>query len=261
MLIKEEEKKIYSIAGHSTGICDALVRMKERHQRAVEVLTKAIANKSMGDIPIETIYEYCAKLCALKHNGPLLKERVASALIPPNEEEQEIEEQKFDFSIVEATKSTDQKVKRDEAKATNKEDNVKTINIINAPERSNEKNTEAASKCLICNLDHSTADCGSHNAKLRESIVTLPILCSNCLETDHLESQCSNPRRCAKCGGKHHEVICAGNEPTSTGNAQNVDNDDDTASGNRKCANTTKGNCAARAPIIEILSDEDSDDE
>lgn len=65
------------------------------------------------------------------------------------------------------------------------------------------------SECPLCEASHYLAKCDhylSKTPKQRREVVAKYRRCFNCLGL-HAASKCSNPRRCMKCGKKHHTTI------------------------------------------------------
>uniref|UniRef100_A0A914LVI6 Uncharacterized protein n=1 Tax=Meloidogyne incognita TaxID=6306 RepID=A0A914LVI6_MELIC len=64
-------------------------------------------------------------------------------------------------------------------------------------------------ECLLCRGNHLPSHCTKYSSpKARKYRLLEQHRCLNCLRDDHLTFDCQNNRRCSKCRGKHHFMVC-----------------------------------------------------
>nr|CAD2206897.1 unnamed protein product [Meloidogyne enterolobii] len=64
-------------------------------------------------------------------------------------------------------------------------------------------------ECSLCRGNHLPSHCTKYsNPKARKYKLLEQHRCLNCLRDDHLTFDCQNNRRCSKCRGKHHFMVC-----------------------------------------------------
>ncbi len=67
-----------------------------------------------------------------------------------------------------------------------------------------------AGHCPTCSGSHHLQECKeflSKSASDRSAMVKRSNLCFNCLRGEHMIRNCQSPRKCKKCGGKHHTLL------------------------------------------------------
>lgn len=78
--------------------------------------------------------------------------------------------------------------------------------------------TSVNKNCAICLQSHQTMRCPEYSFKSRDhklELIKKHSLCYNCLGS-HLSNACPSPRRCLKCGKKHHTTIHGSDERSPT---------------------------------------------
>uniref|UniRef100_A0A915NAY9 Uncharacterized protein n=1 Tax=Meloidogyne floridensis TaxID=298350 RepID=A0A915NAY9_9BILA len=69
-------------------------------------------------------------------------------------------------------------------------------------------------ECSLCGGNHLPSHCTQYsNPKARKYRLLEQHRCLNCLRDDHLTFDCQNNRRCSKCRGKHHFMVCYSRMP------------------------------------------------
>ncbi|CAK5018669.1 unnamed protein product [Meloidogyne enterolobii] len=69
-------------------------------------------------------------------------------------------------------------------------------------------------ECSLCRGNHLPSHCTQYsNPKARKYKLLEQHRCLNCLRDDHLTFECQNNRRCSRCRGKHHFMVCYSRGP------------------------------------------------
>ena len=99
--------------------------------------------------------------------------------------------------------------------------------------------------CVYCKGEHYSASCEKvKEVATRKDVLRKEGRCFLCLTNGHRVSNCSGPRRCRRCGRKHHQSLCTQNT---------ADRNTDTASNTNLDTTTPTTTCTARSVKTYVL--------
>ena len=99
--------------------------------------------------------------------------------------------------------------------------------------------------CVYCKGEHYSASCEKvKEVATRKDVLRKEGRCFLCLTNGHRVSNCSSPRRCRRCGRKHHQSLCTQNT---------ADRNTDTASNANLDTTTPTTTCTARSVKTYVL--------
>jgi len=205
--------------------------MKEAHQEAVKVLTKAINNKSHENVQLGDIYKFRDRLFALKHSGDQFRQIMDASKRAKANEFKLMKEQQLDFSKAAkkgqklfgsesgqggkpaasgsgGKQPQQQKPQPKEARGPPKSSYNTSRRAAPQQQPESSKPEPSNFKCNICDGSHKSVDCQSHSLVLRKSIIKLKDLCTVCLEFGHGANKCPSEYKCKQCNERHSVVIC-----------------------------------------------------